>query len=293
MLWVPVTLAAAALQTARNATQAGLVSQIGTLGATQVRFVFGLPFALLFLLIVWAAVGPLPTVTGRALALVAMGAGAQIAATALMLAAMHRRGFAAATALIKTEPVMLALIGWAMLGDRLTGAEVAAIALATLGVLVMSWRPGTALAAGATGLALLAGLGFGLSAIGFRGAILALPDGGFVIRATTILVISLALQAGALTLWLAAFDRPALTGSLRVWQSSLTAGFLGAAASQCWFLGFALTSAAHVRTLALIEVLMARVVSGRLFGERTATREAIGMAMLVVGVAALLLSPPS
>ncbi len=293
MLWVPVTLAAAALQTARNATQAGLVSQIGTLGATQVRFVFGLPFALLFLLIVWAAVGPLPTVTGRALALAAMGAGAQIAATALMLAAMHRRGFAAATALIKTEPVMLALIGWAMLGDRLTWAEAAAIALATLGVLVMSWRPGTALAAGATGLALLAGLGFGLSAIGFRGAILALPDGGFVIRATTILVISLALQAAALTLWLVAFDRPALTGSLRVWRSSLTAGFLGAAASQCWFLGFALTSAAHVRTLALIEVLMARAVSGRMFGERTAGREAIGMAMLVVGVAALLLSPPS
>ena len=138
-------------------------------------------------------------------------------------------------------------------------------------------------------LALLAGLGFGLSAIGFRGAILALDEGGFLMRATTILVMSLAIQSAVLGAWLAAFDRAALAGSLRVWRASLAAGFLGAAASQMWFLGFALTTAAHVRTLALVEVFMARAVSGRLFGERTTAREAVGMAMVVAGVAGLLL----
>lgn len=290
MLWVPVTLAAAALQTARNATQAGLVAQIGTLGATQVRFLFGLPFAALFLVIVWAAAGPLPGLTPRAAGFAAMGALSQIAATALMLAAMKMRGFASATALMKTEPVMLAVIGWAVLGDRLGLLAISAIALATAGVVLMSLKPGAALPAHATALALLAGLGFGVSAIGFRGAILALDGGGFLLRATTILVISLAIQSALLGAWLAAFDRAALVGSLRVWRASLAAGFLGAAASQMWFLGFALTSAAHVRTLALVEVFMARAVSGRLFGETTSAREVVGMAMVVAGVAGLLLS---
>jgi choline-glycine betaine transporter len=47
--WVIATLIAAAAQTARNAAQSGLTKAIGTLGATQVRFLFGLPFAVVFL----------------------------------------------------------------------------------------------------------------------------------------------------------------------------------------------------------------------------------------------------
>jgi drug/metabolite transporter (DMT)-like permease len=290
MLWVPITLTAAGLQTARNATQAGLIARLGTLGATQVRFLYGLPFAVAILaLAAWVA-GPVPRLTGAAALWTGLGALSQIGATALMLAAMRDRGFAAATALIKTEPVMLALIGWAVLGDRLGPVQVGAILMATAGTLVLSLRPGQGLAPRAVLWALGAGFLFGVSALGFRGAILALPEGGFVIRATTILVLSLAIQSAVLGVWLLAFDRPALTGSLRVWRLSLVAGALGAGASACWFLGFALTAAANVRTLALVEVLMARAVAGRLFAERTSRREGVGMAMIVLGVGALLLS---
>lgn len=290
MLWVPITLLAAALQTARNATQAGLIDALGMLGATQVRFLYGLPVALLILALACVVAGPVPGLTPTVALWTTLGAVAQIGATALMLAAMRARGFAAATALIKTEPVMLALIGWAVLGDRLGVLQVGAILLAVAGTLVMSLRPGQKLAAGPVFLALAAGLLFGVSAIGFRAAILALPDGGFVIRATTVLVLSLAIQSLVLGGWLAVFDRPALTGSLRVWRVSLQAGALGALGSACWFLGFALTAAANVRTLALVEVLMARAISGRLFAERSGWREGVGMAMIVAGVGALLLA---
>ena len=290
MLWVPVTLLASVLQVARNASQSGLVAALGTLGATQVRFLFGLPFALMFLLAAAVWLEPVPALTTASLGWVAMGSVAQIAATALMLAAMQARGFAAATALIKTEPVMLALIGWAALGDRLGPWQLAAIGLATLGTLVMSWQAGRRLAPLPVALALGAGLLFGLAAIGFRGAIIALPQGGFVIRATTMLVVSLVIQTALLSLWLALFDRPALTGSFRVWRQSLATGFLGAAGSQCWFLAFALTPAANVRTLALVEIVMARAVSGRLFAERTTLREVAGMAMIALGVGGLLLA---
>lgn len=289
MLWVPITLMASALQVARNATQSGLVDRIGTLGATQVRFLFGLPFAVVFLLTAALLIEPVPALNRAALGWVTLGSLAQIGATALMLAAMRARGFAAATALIKTEPVMLALIGWVVLGDVLGPWQLAAIIVATLGTLVMTLQPGRRLALVPVMLALVSGFLFGLSAIGFRGAIIALPEGGFLIRATTMLVASLAIQIALLTLWLALFDRPALSGAFRLWRPSLAAGFLGAAGSQCWFMGFALTSAANVRTLALVEIVMARAISGRLFSERTAPREWFGMALIAAGVGALLM----
>jgi drug/metabolite transporter (DMT)-like permease len=139
LLWVPVTLVAAALQTARNATQRSLTESIGTLGATQVRFLYGLPFACLFLAVVAAVTGEaIPRVPPAALAFAALGAVTQIAATALMLTAMKEKSFSVTTAYIKTEPVLTAVVGLAVLGDRLTPLKAAGIAIATIGVLLMS-----------------------------------------------------------------------------------------------------------------------------------------------------------
>ncbi|HTQ01217.1 MAG TPA: EamA/RhaT family transporter, partial [Casimicrobiaceae bacterium] len=45
-MWIPITIFAAFAQTVRNAAQRHLVSELGTLGATLVRFLYGLPFAL-------------------------------------------------------------------------------------------------------------------------------------------------------------------------------------------------------------------------------------------------------
>jgi drug/metabolite transporter (DMT)-like permease len=67
----------------------------------------------------------------------------------------------------------------------------------------------------------------------------------------------------------------------------MLAGFLGAAASQFWFLAFALTSAANVRTLALVEVLFAQFVTRRI-GEKTSPRDIAGVAMVVGGIILLL-----
>ena len=115
-------------------------------------------------------------------------------------------------------------------------------------------------------------------------------DGGFLIRASTILVVSLAMQTGMLLIWLAVFDRGALWASFRVWRASLAAGFLGAFASQFWFIGFSLTSAANVRTLALVEVILALGVSRVVFGQKVTARQVAGMAVIVLGVGLLLRS---
>ncbi len=223
LLWVAATLTAAAAQTARNATQTHLTRAIGTLGATLTRLLFSLPFALLFLALIAAATGQVPpTLTLRAQAFTMLGALSQIAATALMRVTMKSQSFAVTTAWIKTEPV---------LGDPLTWPMLAAFAIATAGVLFISLKPGTAPSlwsdSGPTLTGLLAGALFGASAIGFRGGILALPSGDFLIRATTILVLALTLQAAVLSVWMLMFDRRALAGSFGVWRSSLGRGSWG------------------------------------------------------------------
>ena len=84
------------------------------------------------------------------------------------------------------------------------------------------------------------------------------------------------------------FNRPALRASFAVWRSSLGAGFLGAFASQFWFIGFSLTSAANIRTLALVEVIFATAVSRYVFGQAVTGRQVIGMAVICAGVGWLL-----
>ncbi len=295
LLWIPATLAAAAAQTARNASQRRLTETIGTAGATQVRFLYGFPFALLFLPLVRLATGEaIPGPNGPFLAFMLLGALAQILATALMLAAMRERSFSVVTALIKTEPVQVAVFGLAVLGDAVTWPMALAILIATAGVLLVSFKPGGPGLAQAgwrtVAFGVVAGAFFALAAIGFRGAIQSLDAGSFLIRATTTLAWGLGAQTALLLAWLGLFDRSALLGSLRVWRPSLGAGFLGALASQFWFIGFALTTAANVRTLALVEVLMAQAVSHRLLSQATTRREMLGIALIVAGVGVLLLA---
>ena len=247
LLWIPVTLLAASLQTARNLTQRSLIEAIGVVGATQVRFLYGFPFSLIFLLGVCLVVGQAPPAAdARFIALTAWGSLTQIAATGLMLAAMRERSFAVTTAYIKTEPVQVAIFGALLLGDTLTPAMFLCVLLATAGVLLVSAKPGQKFfgaGARATGLGLAAGACFALSAIGYRAAILSLPEGGFVMRATTTLAWGLAISTLVLASYMLIADRGALIASLRAWRKSLFAGFLGAAASQFWFIGFALTTA--------------------------------------------------
>ena len=288
-LWVLFTVVAAAAQTVRNATQRELTARLGTVGATHVRFLFGFPFALIFLAVVLIATGSgLPRPPLAFWPWVIDGALAQVAATGLMLAAMNDRSFVVVYAYIKTEPVQVALFGLVLLGDVVTPPMAVAILIATTGVVVMALRPGISGDLRATLLGLLSGAMFGLSAIGFRGAILSLDLPSYVMAATCTMAVGLLLQSVLLTLYLWLRDPAVLASILRAWQPSLLAGLLGALASQFWFLAFALATAASVRTLALVEVLFAQAISRFVFKQATTAREALGIVLIVIGVALLL-----
>ena len=288
-LWALFTVIAAASQTVRNAAQRELTATLGTVGATHVRFLFGFPFALVFFAVVLIASGvPLPHPPAIYWAWVLAGALGQIAATALMLAAMNDRSFVVIYAYIKTEPVQVALFGLILLGDAVTLPMAVAILIATCGVVVMGLKPGASGGLKATLLGLASGAMFGFSAIGFRGAILSLGLPSYLMAATFTLVIGLLSQSALLSLYLLVRDPGVLRAIARAWRPSLLAGFLGALASQFWFLAFALATAASVRTLALVEVLFAQGLARFFFKQAPTPREGFGIVLIVIGVALLI-----
>lgn len=298
-LWIPVTIWAAFAQTLRNAAQRHLVTDLGTLGATLVRFLYGLPFALLWLLAVRSFGNfTLPDPTPGFVVWVVLGAVSQIAATALLLRVMSERNFTLGVAYSKSEILQVAIFGFVFLGDTVSSVALGAILFGTFGVLLLApadkARPIRGLVTGWTSrsalLGIASGAGFALSAVGFRGAALSLGDTPFPMAAAVTLVIAQLIQTLVLGGWLLVRNRDVVVRVLRAWRASMFAGFMGAAASAGWFTAMAIEPAAHVRTLGLIELLFSYVVSRKLFREHLERREHVGIALLCLGLAAVVLA---
>ena len=298
-MWIPITLFAALAQTVRNAAQRHLVTDLGTLGATLVRFLYGFPFAAGWLAIVAAATGE--EFTAPPLAFVGwclFGGLAQIAGTALLLVTMRERNFAVGVAYSKTEVVQVALFSFVLLGDRLTLASGLAVAAGTAGVLLLApadrERPFASLFAGLVSrsgvLGIASGAGFALSAVAYRAATQLAGTPSWLVNAALTVVVAQLLQTLILGGWLWWRSRDVAVRTLRAWRVSLFAGFMGAAASAAWFSAFAIQSVTYVRTLGLTEMLFTYVVSRRIFREKLAPREVAGMALIVAGVAIISVS---
>jgi len=290
-LWIPFTIIAALGQVARNAMQRSLTGPLGTWGATNIRFLFGFPFALIFFAVVMAATGdPVPSLTPAFWPWLLLGALSQIVGTGMMLLAMNDRSFVVTTAYLKTEAIQTAIFGFVFLGDHLTLLKVIAILIATIGVVIAALRPGAEKGFAdlkPTLLGLGAAAAYALSAVGFRGAVIVVPGVSFVTAASYTLVLGLFVQTLALSIYLLWRAPDVLRKILGLWKPSLFAGFMGAFASQFWFLAFALTAAANVRTLALVEVLFAQAVAYYSFKQPASARELFGIVLIVVGVALL------
>src|SRR3954467_2330724 len=233
-LWIPLAIGAAVAQTLRNAAQRSLVGTAGTLGATLVRFLFALPFAAVYTTLVFIiSQQSVPSVTREFLFWVLEGGITQIAATALLLRVMEERNFAIGVAYSKTELVQVAIFATLFVGDPLTAPTVAAIVVATGGVLLLSplgaqgglkgmvsgWTSRSAL------LGMASGAGFALAATGYRGAALELEGTN---SATTAAAYTLLWAQGWQVLILGGYlvisNRSVVAGLFRAWRQSIAAG---------------------------------------------------------------------
>ena len=291
MSWVVLTVAAAFVQNVRSYLQKRLTGRLSVLGAAYVRFVFALPFAWLYCLGVMSlrhADAPLE-VNFEFLGYCLVGGIGQVAATVWLLDAFTERNFMAATALSKTETVQAAAFGLLLLGDTLTWASAAGILVSLAGVLLLSgWQRGLRFDRAAW-LGLLAGAGFAVAAVSYRGATLALDAGDVITRASLTVAVVLTMQTVLMGGYVLIRDRAQV---LRLWQVrwvGVAVGLAGALASAGWFTAMAMVSAALVRAVGQIELLFALATSVWLLRERVAPREIAG-AVLILGGILLLIS---
>lgn len=286
MLWIPITIGAAALQVARNAAQRSVMGGAGPWGATLVRFLFGLPFATVFAAIAWLAT---PGASAHAtpwfwLACVA-GAGLQIAATAALLTAMHRSTFALGTAMQQSGLPFALVWGVLLFGDHVGAWAWIGGLVVTLGLTALSWPRGEVVMRRG---AVLAGLGsgaiFALSANCFRQASLAFDPNHHAASALVTVMVVQAIQTVTLTGFLAVRNPAALTAVAAAWRQSLGAGFCGAAASGLWFTAMAMSPVGPVRAVGVVEMPIAALAGRRLFAERLTLVQWVAGAITAIGV---------
>ena len=292
MLSVLIICAASAFQVARNAAQRGLMGDAGPWGATLVRFLFGLPFAVPLALAAWALTPhsrlhlvPLFWLTALT------GAATQILGTAALLSSMRRAGFAVGTAWQQSSMPMTAIIGWLVFHDHLSLMGWGGVALASLGLAGLAApQAKTAQVEGrdrlwGAGFGLISGLCFAFSFNAYRHATLYLAPSEPLVGATVTVCIAQAAQSAALIAVLAVTRPAALRSVAASWKASLAAGFYGACASALWLTALGLTPAAVVRAVGVVEAPMAAIAGRRMFAERLSLGQWVAGAATAAGVA--------
>mgnify|MGYP001971000960 CR=1 FL=1 len=298
-LWIPITVLAAFLQNARSALQKHLKGRLSTLGAAYVRFLYALPFSVVYL---WAlhtfGEKAFPEFNNTFLMYCVLGGASQIIFTVLLLHLFQFRNFAVGTTFSKTEVFQVAILGFLILGDTVTAMAAAAIALAGVGVVVLSAGQSkvslSALVAGVTEkptlIGLVCGAFLGASVVFFRGAALSLKWDDLAMTVAFTLAVSLAIQTVAMGSYIAWKEAPTLKAVFVHWKWSAAVGAVGMAGSVAWFLAFTMQNAAYVRALGQIELVFTFAASIFFFKEKVTRLEVIGIGLIIAAILILILS---
>ncbi|MEO0620262.1 MAG: EamA family transporter [Pseudomonadota bacterium] len=300
LLWIPISMFAALMQVVRTAGQKQLNAHLSTMTVTYVRSLFGLPFLLVYLLIVESFYrAPLPAFANAFWMYVIGAAVAQVAATWLLIYLFTLRNFAVGTMLPKFDVVMTALLASVLFGDHLTGVGWLAVAAAVGGVMLIGVArhdaqpatglirllraPGEALASRPVQIGLATGLCFTFSYLFLReaGLSLGIP---FVRAAAWTVNAVIAVQVIGLGLWLLAVERDELLALRSHLRPSVFVGLTSALGSIGWFTAMTMQNAALVKVVGQVEAIFALLISGIYFRERSNARELGGMALIILGV---------
>ncbi|MBT5264665.1 MAG: EamA family transporter [Rhodospirillaceae bacterium] len=294
-----ITVGAALAQTLRTAGQKHLTARLSVWSVTWVRFVFGLPFAVLYL--VWAterSAHQFPTLQASFLVPAAAAAICQILATIFLVYLFSLRNFAVGTTYARTETVLTAIVGTLLFTEVVGTAGWLAILVSVAGVLIVSM-----VKSGLTGWALLrstwnlsagvglaSGLLFAFSSLFIRKASLSfgIDDKPFAAAITLVTVVGV--QTALLGLYILARQAKELPEIMRAWRPCLFVGLTSALGSMGWFTAMSMQHASYVKALGQIEFLFALGVSIVFFREKSTGRELAGMALTAAGIAILLLA---
>ena len=291
-LWVILAIAAALAQTVRFALQKVLAgSTLSTAAATWARFLWSAP-VVIAIMTAYVALTPatLPSVKPAFWPYALAGGATQILATICTVALFKRRAFAVGITFKKTEVMLTAIAGFLILGDLLDPLGAAFIALGFIAVLLLSEAPeGGGIFNKGAAIGLLSGVFFALSAVGYRGAVLAMDSTNTFLVAGLTLAFVASAQALALGLWLLVREPGQITETLKGWRKSSLVGVFSLIGSWCWFAAFSLQNAAYVFAVGQIELIFSLAMGVLIFREKTTRRELFGMALLTVSITAVAL----
>lgn len=293
-IWLPATITAGALQAWRTAVQKRVSHSMSVNAAGLVRYLYGLPFALILAGIyeTFFAPGGFPTLGPTFPLFCAAGGLAQIIATNLLIMAFSHRNFVVGTAYSKTEAVQGAALSFLLLGERLSPVSWAGIGCGVVGVMVLSTggkRMGPmdflrALGQPAALCGIASGFFFALTAIGIRRATqdVATPDP--IQAALIVLAVTVCLQVLMQGSYLFLRERDQIRTVFAEWRVAGQVGLLSSMGSACWFTGFATAPVALVRIVGQVEVAFTFAFSRFYLGERMMRSEGIGLVLVVMGV---------
>lgn len=297
-LWIPITLFAAFCQNLRSAVQKHLKGQLGSTGATFIRFGYGFPFACLYVVVLHVAFGfEFPEINQVFLIAGALGGLAQIIGTFLLVYLFSFRNFAVGTAYSKTEPIQAALFGFVLLGEGISWITGVCILVGIAGVIVISLARTeisvSVVRQSLIGRPALIGLGsaamFGASAAAYRVASLSLDGTGIPMQAGFALAYATIFQTVVMIFWMVLRDPGQLRASAAAWRIAVWAGATGVAGSIGWFTAMTLQNVAYVRALAQVELVFTFLMSWLVFKETIARSEIAGCVLIVTAVLGIIL----
>jgi len=279
--WIVFSVFAAFMQSVRTAGQKQLTSSLTPMSVTLVRYLFGLPFVIAYLLILFgnqSAHEVMVAMHNPRFVIYAVLAGvAQIVATVLLVKVFSFRNFAVGTSFAKTEALQTALFGLVLFGTALSGWGWLAVLIGFIGILIVSvpksrepWELKNVV------LGTLSGTAFTFTALWLREASLSLQLD--------------TLRSAAMTLFFMVSVQTLMCLSYSATREAGQLLLIRARAKLALFVGLTMTlqNPALVKSVGQVEFIFTLVITTLFFKEKISIREYIGMTFIVVSVIILL-----
>jgi len=296
-LWVIITILAAFSQNLRSTFQKKLQSDLSDIGATNVRFLFGLPFAIIYFLFLHNSYEvTLTSIPNKFILFTILGGLSQIIATFLLLKIFNYKNFAVGTTYSKTEPIQALFFSILILGETTSYMGVIGIIIGIFGVIFISYKSNKLSydnkpdSKTSIYLGLLSGALFGIAAVMFRGASLSLNLDNLLYSSGLTLLVALFIQTTLLGIYLLITDKNQILLSFDNFKDCTIVGFFGALASMCWFYAMSIQNVAYVRALGQIELVFTILMTLIYFKEKISFREIIGICFILIGIIVIILN---
>ena len=290
--WIAFTLFAALMQAVRTAGQKELTSHLSPMSVTLVRYLFGLPFVLIYLFFLFreSTTDAVIQALGnqRFLSFAVLAGVAQIIATVLLVKVFSFRNFAVGTSFAKTEAIQTAVFSMIFFAATLSATGWFAVLVGFIGIVIVSlpktntqWQLSNVL------LGTLSGTAFSFTSLWLREASLSLPMDALHGAAMTLFVM-VTIQC-VICLVYSAVREPGQLQQLPV-RTGLASfvGLTSALGSIGWFTAMTLQNPALVKSLGQVEFIFTLLITTLFFKEKISKREFLGMAFIVASVIILL-----